>query len=260
MADLDRNGYPDLIVGSQTYAFGVFMNDGAGTLLPRMDYPHESTGGFAIADYDHNGYPDLAVGKATSDSIAIFLNANGENTSVLVTNVTQEIVDGTVVVTWYLASGDWADANVYRKEGDGWVFQGRANRKSQSVFAWEDVGVSPGTTYEYRLGVLVGAREVFVGDVSVTVPIGWGLALAGVSPNPTSGDAWVTFTLQSSEPAMLTMHDVAGRRIHSRPVGSLGVGRHVVKLAEGVVLAPGLYVVRLEQGGKAGTRRVCVIR
>jgi hypothetical protein len=115
-------------------------------------------------------------------------------------------------------------------------------------------------TYEYRLGVLDGAREVFVGDVSVTVPKGWGLALAGVSPNPTGRDAWVTFALPTSEPATLSLHDIAGRRIHLQPVGSLGAGRHVLNLAHGLDLPPGLYLIRLEQAGKTATRRICVIR
>jgi hypothetical protein len=105
-----------------------------------------------------------------------------------------------------------------------------------------------------------GTREVFVGAVTVSVPSQWSLALAPVSPNPTRGDAWATFTLPVEGPAALSLYDVSGRRVLSREVGALGVGRHVVNLTDGLSLAPAVYLVRLEQGGAATARRLCVIK
>ncbi len=100
---------------------------------------------------------------------------------------------------------------------------------------------SPGTT-----GVAGGGAVVF--------------ALAGVTPNPaTSGRLSVAFALPDGAPATLELLDVAGRRVASREVGALGAGRHIVELAPAGRQAPGLYLVRLTQGGRIATRRVTVL-
>jgi hypothetical protein len=86
------------------------------------------------------------------------------------------------------------------------------------------------------------------------------LALEGVRPNPASGRGLhVAFALPSGAAARLDLLDVSGRREVSREVGSLGVGRHTVNLAEGRRVAPGLYWVRLTQGANRRTTRVAVI-
>jgi hypothetical protein len=70
----------------------------------------------------------------------------------------------------------------------------------------------------------------------------------------------VAFTLASTAPATLDVVDLGGRRIISRAVGSLGAGRHLVRLDEGSAVAPGLYLVRLTQGGQSLIRKACVVR
>ena len=60
--------------------------------------------------------------------------------------------------------------------------------------------------------------------------------------------------------ATLSLVDVTGRRVRFREVGSLGRGRHVLDLAEGELLPAGVYIVRLEQGGKVASKRVSVVR
>jgi hypothetical protein len=84
-------------------------------------------------------------------------------------------------------------------------------------------------------------------------------ALEGVRPNPTAGRALkVAFSLPTALPARLEVLDVMGRLVTRRDVGSLGAGSHVVDLAAGRTLAPGLYLVRLRQGGNARVTRVAV--
>jgi tripartite motif-containing protein 71 len=85
--------------------------------------------------------------------------------------------------------------------------------------------------------------------------------LDGVRPNPTSGRTLaVAFALPSAEPAQLEVSDVMGRLVTRRDVGAMGAGPHVVDLASGRTLAPGLYLVRLSQGTQARVARVVVIR
>ena len=65
-------------------------------------------------------------------------------------------------------------------------------------------------------------------------------ALEPARPNSSVGTMpAVRLALTRSEAAWLWLFDVAGRRIARWEVGSLGVGRHSVDLAEGRRLEPG---------------------
>jgi hypothetical protein len=94
------------------------------------------------------------------------------------------------------------------------------------------------------------------------VPTGARFALHGARPNPTSSDGLlaISFSLPDGATARLELLDVAGRRVRSREVGSLGAGNHVINLAGGSPLAPGLYVVRLARSDRSLTGRVSVVR
>jgi hypothetical protein len=86
-------------------------------------------------------------------------------------------------------------------------------------------------------------------------------ALNPVRPNPGPGDRLgIEFVLPRAGPARLELLDASGRRLAVREVGGLGPGRHVVDVAEGHRLAPGLYVVRLSQAGAVRVRRAAVLR
>jgi hypothetical protein len=86
----------------------------------------------------------------------------------------------------------------------------------------------------------------------------WRLALEGAHPNPAVNGVRVWFTLPSRERAVLEVMDIAGRRVLRREVGSLGPGRHLVDLSASL-RAPGLYFLRLAQGGQLLRARVAVI-
>jgi len=87
------------------------------------------------------------------------------------------------------------------------------------------------------------------------------LALECVTPNPSRGQRLaVTFTLPVAGPARLEMLDVGGRLIAAREVGMLGPGRHTVDPGIGRKLRPGLYLVRLTQGGESHVIRAAVVR
>jgi hypothetical protein len=86
-------------------------------------------------------------------------------------------------------------------------------------------------------------------------------ALESARPNPSRGEQLsVAFTLPTPAPARLELVDVSGRRVAEREVGVLGAGRHLVALAAGRPLAPGLYLVRLTQGANVRVTRVAVLR
>jgi hypothetical protein len=84
-------------------------------------------------------------------------------------------------------------------------------------------------------------------------------ALRGAVPNPSRG-LTVSFSLASAEPAKVAVYDLSGREVRSRQVGSLGAGRHLVSLGAPGTLAPGIYLVRLVQGGRQLVARAVVVR
>lgn len=85
-------------------------------------------------------------------------------------------------------------------------------------------------------------------------------ALHGTDPNPGRAGALVRFSLPDASPATLALHDLAGRRLWSREVGTLGAGEHVVRLADGAWLPPGSYFARLTRGADVATARWTTLR
>lgn len=128
------------------------------------------------------------------------------------------------------------------------------------LLVYLDTSVVPGTRYGYRLGVNEAGTEVFLGETSVDVPLGFELALMGFRSNPARGDAWVVFSLPDAAPTKLELFDVIGRKVGSREVGGLGAGNHVLRLADGSTLAAGAYLLRLTRGSRSLTARGVVVR
>ena len=127
------------------------------------------------------------------------------------------------------------------------LFKVRALTSNSSVY-FES---APGYGYSINNG---GA------PLSVPAPPSEGLTLAGARPNPSlGGPLMVEFTLARSEAAALDLFDVAGRRLVTREVGTLGAGPHVEELVPAHRLAPGVYLVRLRQGANARVARVTVL-
>ena len=52
---------------------------------------------------------------------------------------------------------------------------------------------------------------------------------------------------------------IPGRRVLTREVGSLGPGRHAVKLGSTRAVPAGIYWVRLAQNGRALTARAAIV-
>ncbi len=84
------------------------------------------------------------------------------------------------------------------------------------------------------------------------------------SPNPARGATAIAFALPAAGPAQLAVYDLAGRRVALLASGVLEAGAHEARWAgtgvEGVPVATGMYVVRLEAGGATLTRRVLMLR
>src|SRR5258706_225292 len=85
-------------------------------------------------------------------------------------------------------------------------------------------------------------------------------ALLGPRPNPAAGDLRIAFNLASDARATLELLDLAGRRIDTREVGSLGAGPHQIVIGTGFRLPPGVYLVRLHQGPHSLVSKALILR
>ena len=132
-------------------------------------------------------------------------------------------------------------------------------------FAWPIATMPEGTG---NVRVFIGssgsglwtAVAYVVNPLPVGDELGPGLGLVGFRPNPARGRVSVAFTLSSPEPALLEVFDLAGRRVFRRDVGSMGVGSHLVPLGTEFRPAPGMYNIRLSQGGRSVHVRSVVVQ
>jgi len=179
--------------------------------------------------------------------------------AILMPLVEASAAPGRARITW--EAGGAAVASLQRRsEGDEvWHPVGIFRADSAGNLACEDPGAESGVRYAYRL-VDVATATALTEETWVTVPWPALVSLAGAAPNPSVGSLAVRFSLRSSEPATLDLLDLAGRRVVSRQVGALGIGPHTVTLGEGRAVRPGVYFVRLTQGGLSHTAKAVVLR
>ena len=172
-----------------------------------------------------------------------------------------EVATDHVTVRWYVGGTAPSRIHVERRETDApWASLREVLPDGLGVIEFRDTDVLAGHAYEYRLSVTEGGGIRWLGQVSVIVPLQGVLGLEGFRPNPAGRDVQLAFTLASRAPAMLTVFDLAGRRLFAREVGALGAGRHVVPLDGGGALPSGVYLLQLTQGGRTVTRRAAAIR
>ncbi len=180
-------------------------------------------------------------------------------TSTRVSLAQSEVAGGEVRLRWSAPGIDGVGSSVYRRtETSEWLQLGPATRLSPELLEFVDTGLQPGR-YAYRLVYQDGGQESFTEESWVTVTGSSELALAGFRPNPAQGAASMHFSLPDAAPAHLEIHDVRGRMIDSREVGSLGPGEHSLAIAGGRALPAGVYWLRLVRADRVLTARGVVV-
>jgi hypothetical protein len=111
---------------------------------------------------------------------------------------------------------------------------------------------------------VVDARSNALLDAPDPAPVppmsGREIQLSPPQPNPSYGGFVVRFSLPSSRPAALEVHDVAGRRVAIHNVGVLGPGEHTLELDPTRSLAAGIYLVTLTDGRHLRSTKAVVVR
>ena len=73
-------------------------------------------------------------------------------------------------------------------------------------------------------------------------------------------DLNVAFALPDGTAATLELLDLAGRRLRSVEVGTLGAGRHLVSLGGAREPPGGVYPIRLTRDGRSFVSKAAVVR
>jgi len=207
------------------------------------------------------------AGRSFSGTDSITVIAPGGHGRLANTTVSpQSIVD----VTWEALEDTPAGSVALLSSLDGgstWAVQADGLPASGS-YAWTAPDVAAEQA-QLVVGVIHGMDEsgpILASELAVSDPFSI-MAPAGVAANqaafalrpqnPTVGPVAIRFSLPSSAPATLAVHDVSGRCVVEREVGSDGPGWHTTRLGD---LSTGLYFVRLTQAGRSLSSRLAIIR
>jgi len=275
VADWNGDALPDIAIANNNASkvASVLLGQGNGTFEAAQTFSAQtSPSALALGDFNEDGGYDLAVANRASTSVSLLLAGCGAalptTLALLAPDGGEEWLSGEErPITWSRGSGITAvDVQVSRDAGANW--QTIARSVTDTTITWT---VTTPSTEQARVRVIDSARPQYadasaadfrVLDPSLLAVDGPGvakLALLGAYPNPMRSDLTVALSLAGAGSASLELLDLAGRRIALREVGSLGAGSHRVTLLNGRSVRPGLYLVRLAQGGQTRSLKVAVL-
>lgn len=144
---------------------------------------------------------------------------------------------------------------------------GHGTTNDPQDYAYGDNSLSLAGRYYYRLAEIdLSGTRTYHGPVSVLFlpPANAAFQAGPVRPNPAHGPASISYHLPQPGRVVITVHDVAGRRIRTLFDGRQGAGTAHAGWdgldAGGAAAANGAYLIRIEyRGGRdAGDRRAVV--
>lgn len=169
---------------------------------------------------------------------------------------------GVVQLEWFGAGAVFTSASVERSEqGRGeWTAIAEIESDASGFFRFRDEEAVAGHSYGYRVAVFADGALMRTAPFWIAVPERTVLALSAPEPNPARTALQVTFTLAGGSVAKLELLDVAGRRVQQWALDGLAAGAYTRRFAPAGHVAPGVYALRLSEGGRSVTRRVALVR
>jgi hypothetical protein len=136
------------------------------------------------------------------------------------------------------------------------------------VYSFTDPAVDVGTTYIYQLVAVErdGDRQAFTPlPVTVTQELPSSLALLPSRPNPFNPSTHIAFDLPEAGRVSVRIYDGTGRLVRNLVDGeSFPAGTHAFpwngRDDQGITLASGVYLIRLEAGNKLLTEKIVLAR
>lgn len=149
---------------------------------------------------------------------------------------------------------NWRKAGFVESKAPG----GSAVETTSYRYVLEDLPVG---THQFRLRQvdLSGGADLY-DSVSVRLRMREALRLTGPAPNPTTHRATVTFAVKKPVEAKLRLYNTLGQRVRTLYKGTPTAGESQRIRLDTKGLSSGVYVLRLEAGGKTRSRRVTVVR
>jgi fibronectin type 3 domain-containing protein len=135
---------------------------------------------------------------------------------------------------------------------------------AEEMRRFEDVGVSSGAWYDYRI-VAVTAKGAEIRSQSSTVQVPKPpLEISQVFPNPFRSSVSLEFTMPNSGRVTVSVYDVRGKLVAELDVGVRPAGTHVVtwngRDNDGTRVSAGTYFFKLEIPGIQSTRKAVLVR
>ena len=214
-------------------------------------YQHLARVRAAFPAFTEGDFAEVPVSPSSvSDQTYAFRRRAGDDNVLAVTNLGSADVSATLALS-DVAMGFDPAATVYLTD----LTTGEALATTGAALGATAVDVAAFTTRLFAVGTEVATIPT---ASELGTPRGLdALALEAPFPNPVSSRATLAFSLATPGHALLRVFDVLGREV-SRPVdGDLAAGRHEAPF-DSSTLASGVYVLRLESGGQAATRRLVI--
>jgi hypothetical protein len=194
-----------------------------------------------------------------------------------------EVTDGGVRLRWQTASeqnnvgfqvqrqrlkgnpGEWREVGFV--EGAGTTSDPQTYRFTDAGFTDADIPYAA-DSLSYRLKQIdTGGTATLTDPITIARSGPAGLELLGTAPNPASRQVTVRYGIpkaaasETRGPARLRLYDLLGREVGSVRLNGRGMaaGRHETAL-DVSGLPSGMYLLRLEAGGEAVTRKLTVVR
>ena len=139
----------------------------------------------------------------------------------------------------------------------------RPTRAGESEFL--DGTAQPGRTYSYRLRILRGASADWLGPVQTSLPAAvTALAWRRASPNPFAAGTEVVLAVPAAATGTVRIFDVQGKEVRTVRAGRFEPGETSLawdgRDAHGSDVAPGIYFVSAEIGGRAARMKLARVQ
>jgi|GEM_PF-5890390 len=145
------------------------------------------------------------------------------------------------------------------------IIPGAGSSASAHFYQFDDVNVTNGETYQYKLSDVDARGKVSYHDpVTITVKKVTAFSLEANYPNPFNAGTVIRFALPSDSRVSLIVYDIAGRQVRTLVDGEVRTGEHEIQWdgrdQTGTYAASGLYFCMLNCGEFSKTIRLVLAK